>query len=155
MIVFLDSGILGLIASPNERTEVIACQNWIFGLLAKGVYIVSSDICDYEIRRSLLLLENQRLNEISLTRLDRWRESIDFLPLTTSVMQTAAQVWADSKRRGLPTADRENIDADMIIVAQWFLLSAEYPGRRVVIATTNVKHLEPFCEAMVWQDVKF
>jgi hypothetical protein len=38
-------------------------------------------------------------------------------------MQTAAQVWADSKRRGLPTADRENIDADMIIVSQWLLLS--------------------------------
>ncbi len=56
MIVFLDSGILGLIASPNERTEVTVCQNWVFGLLAKGVYIVSSDICDYEIRRSLLLL---------------------------------------------------------------------------------------------------
>jgi hypothetical protein len=155
MIVFLDSGILGLIASPNERTEVIACQNWVFGLLAKGVYIVSSDVCDYEIRRSLLLLENQRLNQISLMRLDRWRESIDFLPLTTSVMQTAAKVWADSKRRGLPTADRENIDADMIIVAQWLLLSEEYPGRRIVIATTNVKHLEPFCEAMVWQDIRF
>jgi predicted nucleic acid-binding protein len=155
MIVFLDSGILGLIASPNERTEVIACQNWVFGLLAKGVYIVSSDICDYEIRRSLLLLENQRLNQISLTRLDRWRESIDFLPLTTSVMQIAAKVWADSKRRGLPTADRENIDADMIIVAQWLLLSEEYPGRRIAIATTNVKHLEPFCEAMVWRDIRF
>jgi predicted nucleic acid-binding protein len=155
MIVFLDSGILGLIASPNERTEVSACQNWVFGLLAKGVYIVSSDICDYEIRRSLLLLENQRLNQISLTRLDRWRESIDFLPLTTSVMQIAAKVWADSKRRGLPTADRENIDADMIIVAQWLLLSEEYPGRRIAIATTNVKHLEPFCEAMVWRDIRF
>ena len=61
MIVFLDSGILGLIASPNERTEVIACQNWVFGLIAKGVYIISSDICDYEIRRSLLLLENLKI----------------------------------------------------------------------------------------------
>jgi hypothetical protein len=56
MIVFLDSGVLGLISSPNDRSEVTACQNWVFELLAKGVYIVSSDICDYEIRRSLLLL---------------------------------------------------------------------------------------------------
>ncbi len=37
MIVFLDSGILGLMSSPNERSEVTACQNWVFGLLAKGV----------------------------------------------------------------------------------------------------------------------
>ena len=51
MIVFLDSGVLGLISSPNERSEVTACQNWVFGLLAKGVYVVSSDICDYEIRQ--------------------------------------------------------------------------------------------------------
>jgi hypothetical protein len=154
MIVFLDTGILGLIASPNERTEVLACQNWVFGLLAKGVYIVSSDICDYEVRRSLLLLENPRLNQISLDRLDRWRETLDFLPLTAHVMQVSAKVWADSKRMGLPTAARDNIDADMIIVAQWLLLSEEYPGRRVVVATTNVKHLNPFCEALTWQNVR-
>ena len=69
-------------------------------------------------------------------------------------MQKAAKVWADSKRRGIPTA-RENIDADMIIVAQRLLLGDEYPGRSIVIATTNVKHLEPFGEAMVWQDMRF
>lgn len=37
MIVFLDSGVLGLISSPNDRSEVTACQNWVFGLLVKGV----------------------------------------------------------------------------------------------------------------------
>ena len=155
MIVFLDSGILGLISSPNERAEVMACQNWVMGLMAKGVYVVSSDICDYEIRRSLLLLETQKLTQVSLTRLERWRDVIDFLPLTTNVMKSAAKVWADSKLRGLPTAELKNIDADMIIVAQWLLLSEEYPGRRITIATTNVKHLKPFCEAMVWQDIEF
>lgn len=155
MIVFLDSGILGLISSPNERVEVTACQNWVLGLLAKGVYIVSSDICDYEVRRSLLLLETQQFSKVNLDRLDRWREVIDFLPLTTNVMQTAAQVWADARRRGLPTAELKNIDADMIIVAQWLLLSDEYQGRRITISTTNVKHILPFCDAMVWQEISF
>ena len=155
MIVFLDSGILGLISSPNERAKVTACQNWMMGLMAKGVYVVSSDICDYEIRRSLLLLEAQKLTQVSLTRLERWRDVIDFLPLTTNVMKSAARAWADSKLRGLQTAELKNIDADMIIVAQWLLLSEEYPGRRITIATTNVKHLKPFCEAMVWQDIEF
>jgi predicted nucleic acid-binding protein len=155
MIVFLDSGILGLISSPNERSEVTACQNWVLGLLAKGVYIVSSDICDYEVRRSLLLLETQQFTKVNLDRLDRWREVIDFLPLTTNVMQTAAKIWADARRRGLPTAELKNIDADMIIVAQWLLLSDEYPGRRITISTTNIKHLLPFCDAMVWQEISF
>jgi predicted nucleic acid-binding protein len=155
MIVFLDSGILGLISSPNERDEVTACQNWVLGLLAKGVYVISSDVCDYEVRRSLLLLETQQLTKVNLDRLDRWREVIDFLPLTTQVMQRAARVWADARRRGLPTAEPKNIDADMIIVAQWLLLSDEYPGRRITISTTNVKHLLPFCDAMVWQEIRF
>jgi predicted nucleic acid-binding protein len=155
MIVFLDSGILGLISSPNDRAEVTACQNWVFGLLAKGVYIVSSDICDYEIRRSLLLLETQQLTAISLDRLERWREIIDFLPLTTQVMQVAAKVWAEARRSGLPTAELKNIDADMIIVTQWSLLSDEYPGRRITISTTNVKHLLPFCDAMIWPEISF
>jgi hypothetical protein len=125
------------------------------GLLAKGVYVVSSDICDYEVRRSLLLLETQQFSKINLDRLDRWREVIDFLPLTTNVMQTAVGVWADARRRGLPTAELKNIDADMIIVAQWLLLSDEYQGRRITISTTNVKHLLPFCDAMVWQEIYF
>jgi predicted nucleic acid-binding protein len=155
MIFFLDSGILGMISSPNDRSEVTACQNWVLGLLAKGVYVVSSDICDYEVRRSLLLLETQQFTKVNLDRLDRWREVIDFLPLTTNVMQTAAKVWADARRRGLPTAELKNIDADMIIVAQWLLLSDEYPGRRITISTTNVKHLLPFCDAMIWQEISF
>jgi hypothetical protein len=70
-------------------------------------------------------------------------------------MQRAARVWADARRRGLPTAEPKNIDADMIIVAQWLLLNDEYPGRSITISTTNVKHLLPFCDAMVWQEISF
>ncbi len=103
----------------------------------------------------LLLLETQQFSKVNLDRLDRWREVIDFLPLTTNVMQTAAGVWADARRKGLPTAELKNIDADMIIVAQWLLLSDEYPARRITIATTNVKHLLPFCDAMVWREISF
>ena len=83
MIVFLDSGILGLISSPNERAEVTACQNWMMGLMAKGVYVVSSDICDYEIRRSLLLLEAQKLTQVSLMRLEHWGYSLSYFTTFT------------------------------------------------------------------------
>jgi len=55
MIVFLDSGVIGLLSNPNKRDQVLACENWLYGLLAKGVYVVSSDICDYEVRRNLVL----------------------------------------------------------------------------------------------------
>jgi hypothetical protein len=55
MIVFIDSSILGKTCNPNNSPEIIDIQNWLFKLLSIGVRVVSSDICDYEIRRSLLL----------------------------------------------------------------------------------------------------
>jgi hypothetical protein len=55
MIVFLDSGIIGLLSSPNDRELALNCQSWLYRLLAKSVYVVSSDICDYEVRRGLEL----------------------------------------------------------------------------------------------------
>ena len=36
MIVFLDSGVIGLLSNPNKREQVLACENWLYGLLAKG-----------------------------------------------------------------------------------------------------------------------
>jgi hypothetical protein len=47
-IVFLDSGIIGLITSPRKQGQALACEQWMLGLLARGVNIVSSEICDYE-----------------------------------------------------------------------------------------------------------
>ena len=55
----------------------------------------------------------------------------------------------------MPTADDNSLDADVIISAQYRLIDKEYPGRYVVIATTNVKHLSRFTEAKAWQDINF
>ena len=38
MIVFLDSGIAGILANPNKSERVQKCQNWLYTLLAKAVY---------------------------------------------------------------------------------------------------------------------
>jgi hypothetical protein len=39
--------------------------------------------------------------------------------------------------------------------AQWQLLTEEYPGQYIVIATTNVKHLGRFTQAKKWQNITF
>ncbi len=44
----------------------------------------------------------------------------------------------------MPTASEKNIDVDVIICAGWKLLTEEFPGRYIVIATTNVLHLSRF-----------
>ncbi|MBD2483480.1 type II toxin-antitoxin system VapC family toxin [Planktothrix sp. FACHB-1365] len=159
MIVILDSGVLGLLVSPIKESSKLEdsityqCGEWFYSLLAKGVYVVTSDISDYEVRRKLIHIKSE-----SLVELDRLRNDgiIDFLPLTPEVMQKAAQCWAEVREKNISTADIKNIDADMIIVAQWSILCEEYPGQRVFIATTNVKHLKILAQdnAQEWMNIK-
>ncbi|EGJ34305.1 MULTISPECIES: hypothetical protein [Moorena] len=51
MIVFVDTGVLGLLSSPNDKLEAQQCQQSLYSLLARGVYVLSSDLCDYEVTR--------------------------------------------------------------------------------------------------------
>lgn len=155
MIICLDTGILGILASPNDRQEVIDCQNWLYSLMAKGVYFVSSDICDYEVRRSLILESFKNQKEESINNLNQLQEFVDFLPITTNVLHLAAYLWASSRSQGKPTADPKTLDADVIIAAQCQLLAKEYPGRLLIVATTNVKHLSRFVDAQEWQNITF
>ena len=158
MIVILDSGVLALIASPirynseMEDSEVFQCNKWFDSLLAKGVYVVTSEISDYEVRRELIHIKSE-----SLQILDNLKNKIDFLPLTTEVMKKAAEFWAEARLNHIPTTDNKNIDADMIISAQWNIFSQEAPGQGIYVATTNIKHLKIFVGefAQYWQDIKF
>ncbi|EGJ30134.1 MULTISPECIES: hypothetical protein [Moorena] len=100
MIVFVDTGVLGLLSSPNDKLEA--------------------------------------------------QQSI-----TQPVMRHAAQLWAMSRHQGMPTADDKTIDNDVIIAAQCQLFQQENLGQRLVIATTNVKHLSRFLESRRWQDIRF
>jgi hypothetical protein len=92
MIVFLDTGVLGLVASPNNTGEAKECKEWLYGLLARSVYVVSSDICDYEVRRGLLLASLTNPTVQGIQNLDNLPAVIDFLPLTQMVMKEAAHL---------------------------------------------------------------
>jgi predicted nucleic acid-binding protein len=155
MIVFLDSSVLGKLCNPNSSPETIAVNDWMYSLLAKGVVVATSHICDYEIRRSLILNSIKSISSEGIDNLDELSEIISFLSVSETVLKKAAQIWAEARNQGIPTADEKSLDADVIICAQWQLLTEEYPGRYVVIATTNVKHLSRFTQAKKWQDIIF
>ncbi|MEG4234869.1 hypothetical protein QUA40_22615 [Microcoleus sp. Pol11C3] len=70
---------------------------------------------------------------------------LTYRPLTTEVMLLATQLWADSRRRGRPTAEPNSLDGDVILGAQAIL--EVNAGNEVVIATTNVGHLSQFVDA--------
>jgi predicted nucleic acid-binding protein len=153
MIVFIDSGVLGLLTNPKKEGRSAQCEDWLYSLLAKGVYVVTSDICDYEVRRSLLLESVKKNSFQSLNNLDELRNIIDFLKLETDVIFNASQIWMEIRQSGKKTADDYSIDVDIIILAHWRLLSKQYPSRYLVIATTNIKHFAGFAEALNWEDI--
>jgi hypothetical protein len=152
-IVWIDSGIIGLLTNPYKQGESAACERWLLGLSAKGVYIVSSVLCDYEVRRNLILESERTGNGDSLHNLDELTDFVSFLSISDESLKLASVLWAQSKLSGLPTAQDGSLDADLIICAQWRILAAQYPGQMSIIATTNVKHLSRFATASKWQDI--
>ena len=66
-IIFLDSGIIGLVTNPRKQGQSLACEQWMLGLLARGVNIVSSEICDYEVRRNLILEAKVRCTAVAFS----------------------------------------------------------------------------------------
>ena len=152
-IVLMDSGIIGLVTNPYKQGESAACERWLLGLAAKGVYIVSSVLCDYEVRRNLILESERTGNRDSLDNLDELNDFISLLSVSDESLKLASVLWAQSKLSGIPTAKDGSLDADLIICAQWRILSAQYPGQMSIIATTNVKHLSRFATASKWQDI--
>jgi predicted nucleic acid-binding protein len=87
----------------------------------------------------------------SIRRLDELKTRLRYVPITTTAMLKAAELWASARAAGKPTADEKALDADAILAAQSMELSE--PGTTVIVATTNVGHLTRFVEARLWRDI--
>ena len=144
-IVVLDSGPLALLARRNDIPVVVQCNLWLDGLLAQEDRVILPEITDYEVRRELVRLKAFS----SIARLDGLAVKVEYLPLTTAAMRLAADLWAQGRQSGQPTADPKELDGDVILAAQALLLGVS----DVVVATTNVGHLSRYVNAKFWQDV--
>ena len=145
--VFLDTGTLWLLAKARGKPRADQCRQWATGLLSSGVRVFVSEIADYEVRRKLLHLGATA----SLRRLDVLKAALDYAPITTDVMIRAAELWADLRRGGLPTAAPGSLDGDCILAAQ--ALMAVGPNDVVTVATDNVRHLSRMVDAQAWEMV--
>jgi predicted nucleic acid-binding protein len=124
---------------------VIACENWMASLLARGERMIVPEIADYEIRRELL-----RANKTAgIARLDHFCAFLEYLPITTVAMRRAAEFWAEARQQGFSTAGDKAIDADVILAAQ--AVSMYVP--EVIIATGNVGHMSRFVPADLWSNI--
>jgi predicted nucleic acid-binding protein len=148
VIVLLDAGPLGLATNPLAAEDAAACNRWMQDMLAAGSSILVPEIADYEVRRELT-----RAGKVAgLRRLDALVGAVGYVPIDTATMRAAASFWAHARRQGKPTADDKALDCDVILAAQSSCLSRS-SAQRVIIATTNVRHLTLFVEARRWQDL--
>jgi predicted nucleic acid-binding protein len=146
-LIFLDAGPIGLLTRSPRVPEAQQCANWLRNLLVDGARVIVPEIADYEVRRELLRLRAAA----ALRRLDSLGERLEYLPLTTNAMRRAAELWAQVRQQGQPTADPHALDGDVILAAQVLLVAA--PGDSVVVATTNVGHLSRLVPAQRWQEI--
>jgi predicted nucleic acid-binding protein len=144
-VVLLDAGPLGLLTAPPRRLDGQACSRWLAGLIAAHVRVIVPEITDYELRRELL----RAGKTASIRRLDSLAQATEYLALTTAAMRLAAELWAQARQLGQPTAADNTIDADMILAGQALTLGPP----DVLIATTNVGHLSRFVAAELWQNI--
>ncbi len=146
-IILLDSGPLGMVSNPKAKPPYLQCQLWLESLLQNNETVIVPEIADYEIRRELI----RAGKTAGIRKLDQLRSLLTYCPISTETMLLAAELWAQSRKAGKPTADPKALDGDVILAAQAKLL--EFGGNQVVIATTNVGHLSQFVDAREWQQV--
>lgn len=146
-VILLDSAPVGLITNPKATPIALRCQQWFISLIDRGYEVILPEIIDYEIRRELL-----RANKVTgLAKLDQLKSELIYLPITTEVMLKAAQLWAEARQQGKPTADDKALDGDVILAAQALLLQ-DY-GHEITVATSNVKHLSRLVKAREWNTI--
>jgi predicted nucleic acid-binding protein len=142
-IYLLDTGPLGLLAH-NRPARRLSIQTWLVNEMAAGATIYLSEVADYEVRRELtrLILAGQ-LPASRLDRLNQLAGLFTYLPVSTVMWKRAADLWADARQHGLPTAAPAELDADVLIAAQ----AAEVGG---TVVTTNPGHIGRWVSVHPW-----
>ena len=150
-VIVLDSGVLGLLTNPSSKQTAEDCKAWFRLQVRRDALIFVPEVADYEVRRELLRANKQR----GLRRLEEFNSALHYEPLTTTTMRQAAQLWAQSRQQGRPTAVPQSLDCDVILCAQALQILARprHAADDLVVATTNTRHLRQFVAAEEWQDI--
>jgi toxin FitB len=148
MILLLDTGILGSLCHPN-RKESRPIVEWLEAILVSpnNVRIILPELADYELRRKLLhLIRKGQASAKSIGRLDDLGRVLDFLPLDSETLRHAAELWAEARSLGKPTAAEHALDGDVILAAQALAVSG-------TVVTRNRKHLSRFVTAKDYTEI--
>lgn len=148
-IVVLDSSPLGLIVQRRDYAGAEECRQWVRSVLTRGARVLVPEIVVYELRRELLRLQKTK----ALSALSAFNRQLPdrLLPISSIALELAAELWAEVRRKGKPTAHPHALDVDAILAAQ--VLSAGFQPSDFIVATTNVSHLSQFVPAQDWRTI--
>ena len=141
--LLLDTGPLGLLAHDRQSIRD-PIQSWLLQEMTAGATVYLSEVADYELRREMIrLVRANQLPASRIARLDQLASLFTFLPVSTSMWKRAAELWADARKHGKPTADPAALDADVLIAAQAVEIQA-------TVVTTNPGHLSQWVTIQNW-----
>ncbi len=145
--LLLDSGVIGRLCH-NARSVSQPARALMHDLLSRPEFrLFLPEIIDYEVRRKLLHLASVgRASRRSLDHLDGLSRLLIYLPLDTATMRRAAELWADARALGLPTAADAALDIDVILAVQALSVGG-------TVVTTNTRHLSRFVTAKTWEEL--
>ncbi|MEO8631264.1 MAG: PIN domain-containing protein [Betaproteobacteria bacterium] len=135
--IFLDSNVLGYLTHPKANSVATDCTKWLRAMLEDGARVCLAEISDYEIRRGYIRRAANPEAANALRKLDELKAVVEFVPIDRQMMVLAAELWADARVTGRPTAHDERLDIDVILTAQARVATA---GCHLTIATTNIRH---------------
>ena len=80
---------------------------------------------------------------------------MNYLPLDSDVLSQAAYIWSDAMLNGYERP--KGVDVDMLVVAHLRIERIKYQGRRILVATKNLRDFRLFDQqdAMNWHDIDF
>ena len=149
-VIYLDTTPLGLLTRGRRVAEAEECRQWMADRLVSGQTVIVPEVADFEVRRELIRLgaaaRLARLDDVVL------KLGALYQPITTPTMLLAAQLWADLRRTGRPTADPHALDADVILCAGLLVAEAADPSAAVV-ATSNAQHLGRLVHCDDWRNI--
>ena len=132
----------------SSPTESDRCRRWIDECELAGHNVMVPAVVYYEVLRELELRQAHsqiaRFKKFSL-------HPARFIALLSVHLETAAQLWAQSRRAGKPTSDPKELDVDVILAAQ--ALNLNLATSDFIIATTNPGHLSRFVPAELWSKI--
>jgi predicted nucleic acid-binding protein len=147
--VLLDAGVVGLLCCSPSLLDVRAARAWLDFLMASRAVVVIPELTDYEVRRGLLHPDSPAKRD----RLEALRDDLVVVDVSAAAWKKASECWAFVRKAGKPTADPLSLDADAVLAGIAATIGSDTDT--VIIATTNVGHLQRFpgIDARWWAQI--